>query len=335
MISYVNCDYKVLITGANGFIGSTLYSLLDKKGVYVRGTFRKANCFGKLSNHLINNLQDDRFSIIDGFEKNEKWEYALKDIDVVVHLAALVHQMNVNEESIADKYFKINTTGTINIAEMAVNVGVRRFIFLSTVKVHGEKNIDNTPFHETDEPVPEEPYSVSKLEAEKYLLSLSIKTGMEVIIIRPPLVYGPKGEKGNFVRMMKIINMGIPLPFGDIKNKRSIIFIDNLIEAIFYCIFHTKIGNKVFLISDGIDVSTPDIFQYIADAMGKKLKLISVPIPILRSIGGILGKSKEISRLTNSLYVDSSLIRATFNWTPTYSTNDGIKQTVDALKKSL
>ena len=274
---------KICVTGANGFIGKSLCKALNSSGRSIRG-------FVRTSDSNQNSTEIEHVSV--GETSSEiKWIEQLHGFDCIVHCAGKVP--NVNEKKNLDTYRLINTENTKLIAEQAAKAGIKRFIFLSSVKVNGESTdkIDNNKmFINNDAADPKDAYSISKFEAEKELWEISLRTGLEVVVVRLPLVYG-YGTKGNLRRLIKLINSGIPLPFGLIKNKRSLIGIDNLIDVLIRCIDHPNAKGKTFLVSDGEDLSTPELIKLIASSMGKKANLFPCPIFMLKFIGSIFGRS--------------------------------------------
>ena len=310
---------KVAVVGANGFIGSALTHTLCEKGYDVRGIVRLKERFIK------HNGCFEVFAVGE-INSDTNWNDALKGIDVVIHLASRVHIMKESSGDSLAKYRRVNTEGTSLLARMAAEGGVKRFVFLSTVKVNGEST-EGHPFTERDVPNPQDDYSISKFEAEQALHNISDATGLEVVILRPPLVYGP-GVKANFLRLLDMANKNIPLPLSLVNNKRSMIYIGNLVDAIIKCIEHTDAANQTFLVSDGQDISTQELIRIIAKAMGKKARLFPCPVSLLKVIGKAAGKSAEVERLVNSLQIDSTKIRRTLNWTPPFTIEEGIAETV-------
>jgi len=308
-----------LVTGANGFIGHTLCSTLAKKGHAIRGAFRSPeNCI-EYKNYV------DCVAVGD-IGPDTDWTQALSGIDIIVHLVAKVHVLQKSSVNQLDDYRKVNTKGTERLADMAAKAGVKRFVFMSTVKVNGEWTKDKL-FTETDLPHPEDPYAISKWEAEEALLKISKETGLEVVILRPPLVYGP-GVKANFLRLLQLVDRNIPLPFQNINNRRSFIYIGNLVDAIIACCSNPNAKGETFLVSDNEDISTPDLIRMIALAMNKKNRLFPFPQSLLRMIGALAGKKEELDRLFSSLCVDSRKIRKVLNWNPPFSMKEGIHETV-------
>ena len=236
----------------------------------------------------------------------------------------------MNKKEDLDVYHLVNTEGTRRLAEQAAAVGVKKFVYLSSVKVNGESTgkIDNNKmFTNNDIPEPQDAYSISKFKAEKVLWEISAKTGLEVVIVRLPLVYG-KDVKGNLARLIKLVKLGIPLPLSMIQNQRSMIGVDNLVDLIIQCIDHPVAAGKTFLVSDGEDLSTIDLINHIGISMGRKARLFPVPIFLLKFLGSILGKQKEINRLVGSLKIDSSYTQEILNWTPPVSVAEGIRRMV-------
>jgi nucleoside-diphosphate-sugar epimerase len=244
----------------------------------------------------------------------------------VVHLAARVHVANASSaDSIAD-YRETNVDGTKHLAQIAGTKGVRRFVYVSSIKVNGESRAD--PYTEADEPAPIDPYGVSKFEAEQELQSIAGKTGLEVVIVRPPLVYGPE-VKANFLRLIKLINRSIPFPFAGVKNHRSMIFLGNLTDALFVCIIHPSAVGNTFLVSDGKDVSTPELIQKISSALGRPARVFALPSGFLSILGRLTGKSEDVNRLLDSLVVDSTKIRTELDWKPPFSMEEGLRETAN------
>lgn len=309
---------RVLTTGATGFVGAGVVLRLVKQGFYVTAPVRdSANC-GSLPVHMpvVGNLDDE-----------SNWESALESVDVVVHCAARAHIMKDELPDPLIEYRRVNVEGTLNLARQAVKAGVKRFVYISSIKVNGETTPKNTPFKSDDACLPEDSYGVSKLEAERGLQSLAIETGLEVVIIRPPLVYGP-GAKGNFAIMLKLVEKGVPLPLGAVHNKRSLVALDNLVDLIVTCIEHPAAANQVFLAGDGNDLSTTELLRGVAHAMGRKSRLIPVPTGLLMAGASLLGKKAMGQRLLGSLQVDISKTRDLLGWQPPLSVEEGLATAV-------
>ncbi|WP_394242555.1 UDP-glucose 4-epimerase family protein [Vibrio astriarenae] len=311
---------NVLVTGASGFVGSKLLERLDLSLVKTLGR----------------DLPDN-FPRSQHFEKEidstTDYSDALYKVDTIVHLAARVHVMEDAAEDPLEAYREVNTYGTINLARQAVKAGVKRFVFISSIKVNGESTSDEKPFSYNDAHSPEDFYGQSKSEAELALFSLSKETGIEVVVIRPTLVYGP-GVKANFASLMSLVQKGIPLPFGCISdNRRSLVSVRNLVDLIDTCLTHTNAANQVFLVSDDRDVSTTGMVSEMASALERKTLQIPVPKWVFRLIGKISGKQNIVDRLLGSLSVDISHTKKTLDWKPIQTLEEGFKETADALNK--
>ena len=309
---------KILVTGANGFIGQNIYKHLIKLNYFVRGAIRNLN------NVLIN--CDTQYISVGNIDAETNWDHALDGIDCIIHCAGKAHAINKKIE--LDIYRKVNRDATKHLAEQAVEAGVKRLIFLSSVGVNGVstgKSKGVKLFTTKDIPNPHDNYSISKFEAELALWEVALKTGLEVVVVRLPLVYG-YSAKGNLDRLIKIIYSKIPLPLGGIQNKRSLIGIDNLIDLLARCVEHPGIEGKTFLASDGEDLSTPELVRLIASTMGQPAKLFTVPTFVLKFLSFIIGKQSEINRLTESLQIDNSYVREILNWTPPTSVEEGVRK---------
>ena len=256
---------------------------------------------------------------------SSSWGSALISQDVIIHTAARAHIM---KDSVADpltEYRKVNVDGTLNLARQSAIAGVKRFIFVSSIKVNGEQTAPGQPFQPNDEAKPIDPYGISKWEAERGLQKIAKETGMEVVIIRPPLVYGP-GVKGNFANLIKLVRKGLPLPLGAIHNRRSMIALDNLVDLIITCIDHPNAASQVFLASDGQDLSTTQLLQGLAQAMGNPSRLLLMPGALLSLAASVLGKKAVADRLLSSLQVDISKTRDLLSWTPPISVDEGLRR---------
>ncbi len=313
----------VFTTGANGFVGRALCEKMLTKGWQVRGTVRSAR--GKVIIPAgVEAVQ------IQSIGPNTDWSKALADVDTVVHLAARVHVMNDTAVDPLAAFREVNVAGTERLARMAAANGVKRFVFLSSVKVNGEGR--NSPYAEHDVPAPQDFYGVSKWEAEQVLNKILEETGLEIVIIRLPLVYGP-GVKANFLRMVDVVNRGFPLPLASINNRRSLIYLGNLVDAIAACVTHPKAAGQTYLVSDGEDVSTPELIRRVADALGKTARLFPFPPALMKIAGRLTGKSDAVDRLLGSLVVDSSKIRRELGWKPPYTMEEGLKETGEWFKR--
>ena len=307
----------VLVTGANGFIGWRLCERLAHQW-NVRAVVRKECHFPfPCEIHFLGNIGPET-----------DWQHALRDAEVVVHLAARGHVMREDAADPLAMFRKANVEASLALARMAAAKGVKRFVFVSSVKVNGESTLPGIAFQPDDKPTPQDAYAVSKWEAEQLLMQLGRDTGMEIIIIRPPLVYGP-GVKGNFAAMIRWTLKGIPLPLGAIRNQRSLIALDNLVDFIALCVDCKKsaqAANQVFLVSDGEDVSTTELLHRIAYAHGRQTRLLPVPMRWLRRIARLLRKEAIADRLLGSLVVDSSKARDMLEWQPVVSMNEQLQK---------
>jgi len=306
---------RILVTGANGFVGRALCKALHQSSYQVRTATRTANK---------HQTSPDQFLVGD-IVATTQWEQALQDINVVIHLAARVHVMNDKSVDPLSEFRKVNVDGTLNLARQAAMAGVKRFIFISSIKVNGESTAANHPFSADDIPAPADAYGISKREAEDALRLLADETGLEVVIIRPPLVYGP-GVKANFLSMMRWLHKGLPLPLGNIDNKRSLVALDNLVDLIVTCVDHPAAANQTFLVSDDEDLSTSDLLRRMAKALGKTAWLSLFPGWLLTTIAGLIGKKSVAQRLCDSLQVDITKTRQVLNWTPPINVDEGLRR---------
>jgi nucleoside-diphosphate-sugar epimerase len=296
---------RVLVTGADGFIGSALCPLLESHGIEVVKATRKTA--GDLNNPI-------------------DWSALLEGVDGVVHLAARVHVLRENTCLPLERFRQVNVEATRQLAEQAAKAGVKRFVFASTIGVHGIQT-NGHPFTETDTPNPCNEYAQSKWEAELMLKALAVQTSMEITTIRPPLVYGA-GVKANFYMLMNAVYQRIPLPLACVKNKRDIIYVGNLVDAILRCLTHPKAAGETFVIADGETFSTPSLIRNIGKHMLRPALLLPIPVWLLNAIGIALGKTAMIHRLTDSLEVDATHLRTTLDWKPPFSFEEGLAQTV-------
>ena len=314
---------QVLVTGANGFVGKALCSTLTAAGWQVRKAVRRP---GLSTSDSPNTTVE-----IGEIGTDTDWSEALDGIEIVIHLAARVHVMTETADDPLTEFRRVNTIGTEHLARMAANCGVKRFVFLSTIKVNGESTV--APFTEKDPPHPEDAYAVSKWEAEQHLLQVSQEKGLDVIIIRSPLVYGPE-VKGNFLRILRWVDSGIPLPLGKVENSRSLVFLDNLVDLLRHSLEHPAAVNKTFLVADDVAMSVPELIRQIAGAMGKKCRLVPVPLSFLQLGALLLGCSRHLSRLSDSLQVDNRFVKKCLDWTPPVSTQEGLLKTVQWYRDS-
>jgi nucleoside-diphosphate-sugar epimerase len=302
--------FNLLITGATGFVGKVLVESLNEK--YAIKTIGRSNV--STNSHLQANIN-----------KNTDYSPIITSTNVVIHLAARVHVMDEQAKNPIDEFRAVNTHGTLNLASQAAAAGVKRFIFISTIKVNGESTSNGPVFSAQDTAKPEDPYGISKAEAEQQLLELGKNTGMEIVIIRPPLVYG-KGVKANFAALMTLVNKGFPLPFRLIKsNRRSLVSVYNLVDLIKVCIEHPHAANKIFLVSDDHDLSTAEMVSLMAKCQKKRNFAVPVPVWCFNFAATLFNKSAVIDRLTGSLQVDITHTKNTLMWSPPYTVEQGFK----------
>jgi len=315
---------EIVLTGATGFVGSNLLRKLVELEYSPLVVLRSKNENNPRYNEVM----------IESIDSKTDWKDSLSGCDVVIHCAARVHMMDDKSLDPLSEFREVNTQGTLNLARSASKAGVKRFIFTSSIKVSGEETLLGSPFKSSDEPNPLDPYGISKFEAEEGLKKIALETGMDVVIIRPPLVYGP-GVKGNFASMLKFASLGIPLPFGGIKhNLRSLVSIDNLVDLIATCTTHPSAANHVFLVSDGEDVSTAKMFQQLSKSFGKSGFMLSVPVFLYRLLGKLTGKSEIVDRLCGNLQVDISETKSLLNWKPVVTFQEGFAKTAESFIKN-
>lgn len=298
-----------MITGSSGFIGRSVITRLLADGRRVSGTARRPfNSQLEVESPLLGATAD--------------WRPALTGVNVVIHTAARAHVLKDDAKNPVELFREINTAGTLQLARQSADAGVRRFVFLSSIGVNGTQGLK--PFTESDIPNPVEPYSVSKLEAEQGLMALSKETGMEVVIIRPPLVYGPSAP-GNFGKLANAVRRGLPLPLGAVtQNRRTLVGLDNLVDLIVTCAYHPAAANQAFLAGDDEDLSTADLLHRMAKAFGVKPRLLPVPVPLLKVIARAAGKSGMVERLCGSLQVDIAKAREVLGWKPPLTVDEGL-----------
>lgn len=310
---------KIMLTGSTGFVGSFIANKLLHSDHTLLALVRSAK--GQVSivgeSHITN------------IDSHTDYSHVLSGVDAVVHCAACTHIMNMDVVDLLAEYRRVNVDATLNLAQQAADFGVKRFIFVSSIKVNGESTTGRVPFIEKDIAKPLDPYGVSKYEAEEGLKKIAAFTGMEVVIVRPPLVYGA-GVKANFLNLLKLSNTGSPLPFGLVNNKRSMVYVENLVDFIVKCIVHPAAANQTFIVSDNEDLSLRGLLQLIRESMGKPARLIPVPVFLFKLAGLIFRKQYMVDRLVGDLQVDSSNALSLLNWKPPFTVVQGIQATVDS-----
>jgi UDP-N-acetyl-alpha-D-quinovosamine dehydrogenase len=309
---------RFLVTGANGFVGRQLTAKIARRGGQFRAALRAS------SPHF----SDNDSVILCRIDGRTDWAEALRDIDVVIHLAARVHVMHENSANPLEDFRRSNVNGTEHLARSAAACGVKRMVYVSTIKVNGESTRGNQEFTEADAPSPQDPYGISKWEAEQILWRIASQTGLEIVVVRPPLVYGP-GVKGNFMQMLSVVARGYPLPFASVANLRSLIYVENLADALIACATQPAAAGQTYLVSDGEDVSTPDLLRRLAAEMEVPSRLFACPVSMLNLAGRLTGKTRQFDRLLGSLRVDSGKIRSDLNWVPPYSLQQGLRATAE------
>lgn len=308
---------KILITGANGYLGQSLSLESLRRGIEVCAAVRKLS---KLPGFIeATNIGD--------INSTTDWSRALRECEVVVHLAARVHVNGKKESEDIEEFRKVNVEGTMNLAKQSSIVGIKRFIFISTIGVNGAETF-GTPYKPQDTPAPHSAYALSKHEAERGLLKLAMETDMEVVIIRPPIIYGAKAP-GNFGLLVDWLKRSIPLPLGCVKhNLRSFVAIDNIVDLILTCVMHPNAANKIFLVSDGEDISTAELLKKMGKTMQRPVYLLSVPVKLLILIASILGRKVMARSLLGSLQLDISDTCEVLNWKPSISMDEGLRRAV-------
>lgn len=302
---------KILVTGANGFVGKALCGLLGTAGHEVVPCVRRAS--GVPGEKVVGDI-----------DSSTRWGHAVHGCQVIVHLAARVHVMRDTMSDPLNEFRRINVAGTLGLARQAAEAGVRRFVFISSAKVHGESTQPGRPFVESSALAPQDAYSQSKLEAEQGLREVAAQTGMELVIIRPPLVYGP-GVRANFQTLMRAVARGLPLPLAAVNNRRSLVGLGNLIDFIATCIDHSAAAGQTFLVSDGEDLSAPALIHRLAGAMGHPVRLLALPVWLLHAGAFMLGGRSVFQRLCGNLQLDISKARTLLGWRPPFTVDEGLK----------
>jgi UDP-glucose 4-epimerase len=299
---------KIVLTGGSGFLGTHLLN---------NEAFQEALAIGRTQPRNHQYFQTVSFDVDDNLTE------VFNDKEVVVHVAARAHVMDDTAKSPLDEFRHVNTFGTLNLAKQAAIAGVKRFIFISTIKVLGEKTEPGQPFKCDDSFNPQDPYSISKVEAEVGLKLIGESYGMEIVIIRPPLVYG-QGVKGNFASLLTLARLPIPLPFGSIQNKRSLVSVENLVDLIVICLNHPNAKNQTFLVSDDVDMSTPILFSRLSEAGGYKPYIFRFPVALLSIALRVLGKLSIYERLCGSMQIDIEYTKSQLSWKPPFKVKDSL-----------
>lgn len=309
---------RYLITGSSGFVGRQLCRRLLAEGAQVTVATRTQSA-----------LEQGVGSVCVGeIDEGTEWSTALQGVDVVIHLAARVHVMNESASDPLAEFRRVNVAGTERLAKQAAQAGVTRLVYVSSIKVNGEETQGGSVYTEGDIPAPQDPYGISKLEAERSLRQIAQETGVDVVVLRPPLVYGP-GVGGNFIQMMHVLARGIPLPLASVRNKRSLIYVGNLADALVRCAAHPAAAGKTYLVSDGEDISTPELLRSLAEAMGCKARLLPFPPGLLRVLARLAGRGAQADRLLGSLRVESGKIRQELDWNPPVTLQQGLQATAE------
>lgn len=315
---------KVLVTGATGFVGNAVVGKLAVDASFdgVVAAVRRDDVSWPMGVMPVD---------VGDLLPTTDWSEALDSVDAVVHCAARVHVMRDDSTDPFKAYREVNVEGTLNLALQAAQAGVSRFVFVSSIKVNGESTPPGRAFSADEEPDPLDAYGLSKLEAERGLWKIATQTGMEMVIVRPPLVYGP-GVKANFASMMRWVSRGVPLPLGGIHNARSMVALDNLVDLLVACLKHPAAAGQTFLVSDGEDVSTTELLRRTGRSMGKKALLLPVPASWLEMVAALLGKQAMAQRLCGSLQVNIDKTRSILGWEPPLTLDQGLKKAVKGLK---
>jgi nucleoside-diphosphate-sugar epimerase len=305
----------IVLTGGSGFVGRAVATALHARGLRFTQTVRHDTC-GDAAAHLVR---------APALGPSGDWSAVLRGAQTVLHLAARAHVLHDPAVDPLAAYRSVNTAGTLRLAEQAAAAGVHRFVFVSTVKVHGETSLQGRPFNEAMTPAPQDPYAISKWEAERGLQAIAQRTGMELVVVRPPLVYGP-GAKANFAALLRAVARGWPLPLAAIDNRRSLIGLDNLVDFLLLCLHHPAAANQCFLVSDGEDLATPELLRRLGLAIGRPARLWPLPAALLRAGAALLGRPAVAQRLCADLQVDIGHAHHVLGWTPPISVDEGLRR---------
>lgn len=309
----------ILLTGASGFVGNAVLQTAQQRNLKIRPVYRMTDSINGQSGAVL----------VSDLNGATNWSKALQGVDIVIHAAARAHIMREEALDPLAEYRRVNVGGTLSLARQAAAVGVRRFVFISSIKVNGEATAPGHPFTAEDAPSPEDAYGLSKAEAEAQLKQVAEETGMEITIIRPPLIYGP-GVKGNFASLISWVSRGLPMPLGGVSNnRRSLVGLDNLVDLILVCAHHPKAANQIFLISDGEDLSTTELLRRIGKALNQPARLLWVPVGAIYFMAGLLGKKRISQRLLGSLQVDIHKTCKLLDWKPPVAVYEGLRRVVE------
>ena len=309
---------KFMITGASGFVGKLLCAEMLRRNQIVRTAYRS----------LHTTAQGTEAVAIGEINGETDWNNALSGIDAVIHLAARVHMIRDTAADPLAEFLKVNLHGTENLARQAAQAGVKRFVYVSSIKVNGECTTGEQSFSESDPANPQDPYAISKWQAEQALHRLAQESGLEVVIVRPPLVYGP-GVKGNFLSLLKAVEQGMPLPLAGANNARSLVYVDNLADALIACATHPSAAGQTYLVSDGEAVSTAALVDKMAQALGRPNRSFYFPPGLLRTVAALSGRADQMDKLLGSLRINDQKIRRELGWAPPYSLEQGLRATAD------
>ena len=313
---------NVLVTGGTGFVGRTAIAHLVARGFAVRAALREPSGVVPSGVEAVP---------VGNMGPATDWRAALEGCDAVVHLAARVHVMRDDAADPLAAFRTVNTDGTLNLARQAAEAGVERLVFVSTVKVHGEGR--DAPYRETDAPEPQDAYAISKWEAEQGLHDIARDSGLQVVVLRPPLVYGP-GAGANFLRLLRGVEQGLPLPLASVRNRRSLVYVGNLVDAIVRCVDDPRAAGQTFLVADDEALSTPQLIRALASASRRPARLWPFPPPLLRLVAAWSGRQAEVERLCGSLVVDTGHLKRTLDWTPPFTLAQGLNETVEWFRRS-